>query len=125
MSPYDPEQHGPRRLVGPGFHALVHAAVRAVPVGRVATYGDIALAAVGSRAVARQVGWALAALPPGSEVPWQRVVNAAGRVPRTGEPAGREQVRRLRAEGVPVDDDGRIRDFRGLRIDAAGGRPPR
>lgn len=110
MPPYDPDRHGPRRIVGPGFHAQVHAAVRAIPRGRVATYGDVA-AAVGSRSVARQVGWALAALPEGSDVPWHRVVGARGTVARLGTDAGREQVRRLRAEGVDVDAAGRIADF--------------
>jgi methylated-DNA-protein-cysteine methyltransferase-like protein len=125
MAPYDAERHGPRRLVGPGFHALVHAAVRAVPAGRVATYGDIALRATGSRSVARQVGWALAAIPVGLDLPWHRVVGGGGRVPRAGTDAGREQIARLRREGVPVDEGGRIAGFSARRIDAGAGPGPR
>ena len=54
--PYDPERHGPRRIVGEGFHEQVYAVVAAIPRGRVATYGDVA-GALGSRSVARQVGF--------------------------------------------------------------------
>ena len=52
---------GEERIVGPGFHALVYGKVREVPAGKVTTYGDVA-GALGSRRVARQVGFALAAL---------------------------------------------------------------
>jgi methylated-DNA-protein-cysteine methyltransferase-like protein len=99
MSPYDPLRHGPRRIVGPGFHAAVWDLVRAVPRGAVTTYGDLA-AALGSRRVARQVGWALAALPDGSDVPWWRVVGGQGTVARAATAAGRRQRRLLRGEGI-------------------------
>ena len=83
-------------VVGEGFHAQVYELVRQVPPGRVTTYGDLG-AALGLRSVARQVGWALAALPDDhDDVPWHRVVNAQGQVSRRGD--GRPnplQVRRL------------------------------
>lgn len=107
--PYDPARHGPRRLVGPGFHAAVHALVRQVSTGCVTTYGDIA-GALGSRGVARQVGFAMAAVPTGADVPWWRVVAANGRLARPGTAAAREQAKRLRAEGVLVSE-GRVRAF--------------
>ena len=93
--PYDPERHGPRRVVGPGFHDQVYALVRTIPAGRLATYGDIA-AALGLRNVARHVGFALAALPPDrADVPWHRVVNSTGRLSVRGHgSASREQRRR-------------------------------
>ena len=73
----------------------------AIPRGRVATYGQIArLAGLGGQA--RRVGYALAALPSGSRVPWHRVVNAAGRIsPRSGD-RGMETLQRrmLEREGV-------------------------
>lgn len=106
--PYDRNRHGPRRLVGPGFHARVHAVVRTVPPGFVTTYGDIA-AALGSPRVARQVGFAMAAVPAGSDVPWWRVVAAGGRISIRGAAAMR-QCRHLRSEGITVRAT-RVLDF--------------
>lgn len=113
---YDPQRHGPERIVGPGFHDRVFAVVRGVPEGFVTTYGDVA-AALGRRSVARKVGHALAALAAGhDDVPWHRVVNAAGRISRPVESgSGAEQRRRLLGEGIDVGDDGRIAEFRRLR----------
>ena len=53
--------------------------VRNVPRGRVASYGQIAELA-GLDGHARQVGYALHALPADSGVPWHRVVNAKGEI---------------------------------------------
>lgn len=116
-SGYDPEHHGPRQVTGPGFHERVFAVVARVPPGRVTTYGDVA-AALGLRSVARQVGYALAALPPErDDVPWHRVVNAKGRIsPRGQDGADSVQAARLRAEGVPIDPEGRIAGFAKLRV---------
>ena len=115
-SAYDPAVHGPRRVVAEGFHEQVYAAVRRVPAGRVTTFGDVA-GALGLRSVARQVGWALAALPPDrDDVPWFRVVNAQGQPSRRGDgsPSG-EQVERLEAEGIRFTPSGRIADFAAVR----------
>ena len=83
------------------FFDRVYDAVRAIPRGRVATYGQVAHF-VGVPRGARAVGWALRALDPRAErtVPWHRVVGAGGRIsPRAG--AGPVlQRRRLKAEGV-------------------------
>ena len=78
--------------------------IRAVPRGKVATYGDIAYAA-GYPGAARQVAWALHAH--GHELPWQRIVGAGGRILLGGE-SGFEQRMRLEQEGVR---------FLGLRVD--------
>lgn len=89
-------------------HARIWQVIRRVPRGRVVTYGQVArLAGIPGRA--RQVGYALAALPESSTVPWQRVVNAAGRVSRRRRP-GAELTQRmlLLAEGVRFDARGRI-----------------
>jgi methylated-DNA-protein-cysteine methyltransferase related protein len=105
-----------RRVVTEGFHRRVYAVVRLVPAGVVTTYGDVAAAlcrssgSPPSRAVARHVGWALAALPAddADPVPWHRVVNAKGRVaPRAGG-GGSPQQALLEAEGVPFDGHGRV-----------------
>lgn len=99
VTPFEPPLHSRERIVGPGFHAQVHELVSSVPVGRVTTYGDVA-EALGSRSVARHVGYALAALPEGSEVPWWRVVAAGGRLSLASGAA--KQARRLRREGLTV-----------------------
>lgn len=82
--------------------------VRRVPRGRVATYGQIARLA-GLPRHARHVGYALAALDGASDVPWHRVVDAAGRVKLRATPgADRLQRARLEREGVRFDAGGRI-----------------
>lgn len=117
-SRYDPVLHGPHRVVGDGFHAQVFALVASVPAGAVTTYGDVA-AALGLASAARQVGWALAALPAErQDVPWHRVVNAQGQVSRRAD--GRpqpEQARRLAAEGVLLSKAARVLGFVALRHD--------
>jgi methylated-DNA-protein-cysteine methyltransferase-like protein len=57
----------------------IYDTVKRIPRGRVATYGQIA-ALAGLRGHARQVGYALHALPERSGVPWHRVINAQGRI---------------------------------------------
>jgi methylated-DNA-protein-cysteine methyltransferase-like protein len=81
--------------------AEVLAIVATIPPGRVATYGQVA-ALAGQPRHGRQVGRLLATAP-AVGLPWHRVVAAGGRIalPRQGA-AGREQVRRLRGEGIPV-----------------------
>jgi methylated-DNA-protein-cysteine methyltransferase-like protein len=113
MTPYDAARHGPRRLVAQGFHAAVFAVVQRVPAGQVATYGDIAQA-LGSRRIARQVGFALAALPDGSDVPWWRVVAAEGKVARAGTSMAALQGKALARDGVAVRR-GRVVDFAARR----------
>lgn len=74
--------------------------VRAIPRGRVATYGQVA-ALAGFPGHARLVGYALAALPADSKVPWHRVVNARGGISLSpGSHAARAQRALLEAEGV-------------------------
>jgi methylated-DNA-protein-cysteine methyltransferase-like protein len=82
---------------------LVWAAVRRIPRGRAATYGEIA-AVVGC--TARQVGSALRRAGAERRLPWHRVVAAQGRIALPGS-AGLEQRLRLEQEGVL---------FRGARV---------
>ena len=91
-------------------YARIWAAVRRIPKGKVATYGQVA-AAAGFAKQPRMAGYALHHLPRGSGVPWHRVINAQGRIsfpPRSAP--WREQRRRLEAEGVA---------FLGGRVDLA------
>ena len=86
----------------------IYAAVRRIPRGRVATYGQIARLA-GLPGHARQVGYALHALPEATTVPWHRVVNAEGCVsPRSAGDWRFEQQRRLEDEGVEFDTLGQL-----------------
>jgi methylated-DNA-protein-cysteine methyltransferase-like protein len=95
-------------MPGSGSYQRIHAVVRRIPPGRVATYGQVAELA-GLPGGARQVGYALHALGPVSRVPWQRVVNGRGRVsPRAVPGAEWEQRRLLEREGVSFGPDGRI-----------------
>lgn len=79
-----------------------------VPEGRVATYGQIARL-IGRPRHARQIGYALAALPDGFDVPWHRVVNAKGGISSRAK-AGYDDYQRilLEAEGVEFSPAGRV-----------------
>lgn len=103
---------GEPRIIGAGFRQKVYAVVKKVPKGKVTTYGDVA-GALGSRRIARQVGFALAALDDDSDsVPWQRVINASGRISLRGDAVrGTAQQRALEREGIRFDDSGRVIDF--------------
>ncbi|HUI77393.1 MAG TPA: MGMT family protein [Bryobacteraceae bacterium] len=84
----------------------IRQAVRQIPRGKVATYGQVA-AAAGYPLYHRQVVQILNKA--GGSLPWQRVVGAGGAIKlRFG--AGQEQRMRLQMEGVR---------FRGKRVDMA------
>ena len=87
----------------PNFYAAVYHLVAQIPRGQVTTYGQIARW-LGHPSAARAVGYALHALPAGSEIPWQRVINAAGRVSSRCD-RHYEGIQRalLEAEGVRFD----------------------
>ena len=53
--------------------------IQQIPYGKVASYGQIAELA-GNRRWSRVVGYALHAVPPGSDIPCHRVVTKDGRV---------------------------------------------
>lgn len=102
------------------FRRRVYRLVAAIPPGRVATYGQLAVLAGWPRR-ARMAGRALREAPrtgpDGRPLPWHRVVNAQGRISARGdhrrgdaESPERRQRRLLEAEGVV---------FRGGRIDLA------
>jgi methylated-DNA-protein-cysteine methyltransferase-like protein len=86
----------------------IYSIVRRIPAGRVATYGQVA-ALAGLAGHARQVGYALHALPQGTTVPWHRVVNASGRISLRAVP-GAELVQQvlLEREGVHLDARARV-----------------
>jgi len=90
------------------WHDEIHAIVRLVPRGRVTTYGRVAAQVEGC--TPRMVGWAMAAVPDGSDVPWQRVVNGRGMVSPRADGSGAERRQRwlLEREGVKFDARGRV-----------------
>ena len=113
------------------FRARVLAAVRSIPRGRVATYGDIA-AVAGAPGAARAVGNVMRGCGDPS-VPCHRVIAAAGGLGGYGGYLERKR-QLLRAEGLEVTPT-RIRGFAavrwpgqsgaGRRRAATPGRPPR
>jgi len=91
-----------------GVYEKYYAVIRKIPRGKVATYGQIAILS-GASGAARQVGYALNALPGDGDVPWHRVVNAQGKISqRTRTDHHMEQRKLLEAEGISFDDNGRI-----------------
>ena len=60
------------------IYERIYAVARQIPPGQVATYGQIA--AIVGGCTARMVGYAMAALPFGTDVPWQRVINRQGKI---------------------------------------------
>jgi methylated-DNA-protein-cysteine methyltransferase-like protein len=92
----------------PSLYPTIYAVVQKIPRGRVATYGQVARLA-GIPRHARQVGHALSALPEGSRVPWQRVVNAQGEISIRSTPeAPTLQRRLLQKDGVRFNPAGRV-----------------
>ena len=101
-------------LVQGSFRARVLAAVRRIPAGRVATYGDIA-ALAGSPRAHRAVGNIMRECrDPGT--PCHRVIGAGGAL---GGYGGNLQLKRelLRHEGIEVGVS-RIRRFNDVRMQA-------
>jgi methylated-DNA-protein-cysteine methyltransferase related protein len=93
---------------GAGSYPRIYAVVRRIPHGRVATYGQVA-ALAGLAGRARQVGYALHALPEGSPLPWHRVINARGEISLRAEPGWEGYQRHLlEEEDVEFDLAGRV-----------------
>ena len=90
----------------PAFKARVMALVARIPPGRVVTYGQLATLA-GQPGAARQVGYLMNGLLDGSDLPWQRVINAQGKVSTDKLGFGDIQRGLLAAEGVVFDAAGR------------------
>lgn len=89
------------------FHQTAIEAIRNIPVGRVATYGQIAALAGNPRA-SRQVSRILHSSSRKEKLPWHRVINSKGGI---SLPPGRGyelQAALLREEGIEVDDNGRV-----------------
>jgi len=80
----------------------LYTVIEGIPVGKVATYGQIASLA-GLPGAARLVGKILSGLPADTSLPWHRVINAAGKISMPqGSDSFNEQKKRLLAEQVLV-----------------------
>ncbi|MEV6429369.1 MGMT family protein [Nocardia sp. NPDC051463] len=86
---------------------LVRALVATIPLGRVATYGDVAAAA--GLSTPRTVGWIMRT--DAADLPWHRVIGAGG---KPAAHLAERQLRLLAEEGVTIRD-GRV-DLRAARF---------
>ncbi len=94
-------------LVDQPIYQRIYSVVQQIPAGRVATYGQIAT--VVGNCTARMVGYAMAAVDGSSAVPWQRVINAQGKISPRADSLSTEQQRvRLAEEGIMFEPAGRV-----------------
>ncbi len=91
------------------FMEAVYTVTKLVPAGQVASYGQIATYVISPR-YARAVGRALKLLPQDRrDVPWQRIINAAGHISGRGEVERADlQERLLKNEGIIFEPSGRV-----------------
>ena len=84
---------------------LILETVKQIPKGKVASYGDVAKLS-GLPGQPRLVGYALHNLPRNSGVPWQRVINAQGKIslPRKSGSYSR-QKKLLEQEGIQFENE--------------------
>lgn len=81
--------------------------IRAIPEGKVATYGGIA-AMAGNHRAARQVVRVLHTLSKAESLPWHRVINREGRISLSDMQGYDRQKRLLEAEGIIFDESDTI-----------------
>ncbi|AHB88896.1 methylated-DNA-protein-cysteine methyltransferase related protein YbaZ [Thermosynechococcus sp. NK55a] len=91
------------------FQQKIYWLVKQIPLGRVATYGQIA-ALCGWPRHGRYVGYALYRLAPNSDIPWHRVVNAQGKISYAPQRRGTDELQRwrLEVEGIVFEGGDRI-----------------
>lgn len=90
------------------FSKSVLSWIKKVPSGKVATYKQIAILA-GKEQGSRGVAWILHSCSRKYKLPWHRILGSQGKI--SFDPTTynfREQRRRLKAEGVETELDGRL-----------------
>ena len=93
--------------VNTSLFKTIYSVVKQVPSGKVATYGQIA--ALINPCTPRQVGFAMAATPPNSGIPWHRVINSQGKISiRSSGVESIEQKSLLESEGVIFNSAGKV-----------------
>jgi methylated-DNA-protein-cysteine methyltransferase-like protein len=86
------------------LYQKIYRSIRRIPEGKVSTYGRIARLV--GQCTPRMVGYALHALPNGSEVPWQRVINSQGKISLDTTGIGQLQRTILESEGIIFSSSG-------------------
>jgi methylated-DNA-protein-cysteine methyltransferase-like protein len=84
----------------------IYKIVRNIPTGKVMTYGQIAKMV--SNCTPRMVGYAMAALSSGSDIPWQRVINSQGKVSLRSYGENELQQKLLEGEGIHFDKNHKL-----------------
>jgi methylated-DNA-protein-cysteine methyltransferase-like protein len=87
----------------------IYATVRQIPLGKVATYGQIAdLASLYGKA--RLVGYALFRVQLADDIPWHRVINAKGEISYSFKRQGGDYLQKvlLEEEGIEFKSNGKI-----------------
>lgn len=82
----------------------IYALVKEIPKGQVASYGMVASLLPG--VTPRIVGFAMAATPAGEDIPWQRVINSAGKI--SDRDGAMRQRGRLENEGITFRASGAV-----------------
>ena len=96
-----------QNTISSSFAQRVKQFIKAIPVGKVATYGQIAMMA-GNPGGVRGVVWILHSSSQKEGLPWHRVINQKGKISLPHGQGFEEQKARLEAEGVQFDWEDRI-----------------
>ncbi|UCE13125.1 MAG: MGMT family protein [Candidatus Heimdallarchaeota archaeon] len=91
------------------FSQKVKNIIKMIPVGKVATYGQIATYAGNPRG-SRQVAWILHSSSRKDDLPWHRVINSKGKISLPRDRGYELQKELLEKEGVVFDENDTI-DF--------------
>lgn len=93
--------------MGETFYERVIEIIKSVPLGKVATYGEIADYA-GNQRAARQVSYILNSSWEKHKLPWHRVVNSKGGISLKQGRGYKLQKKLLEKEGIIFDENDRI-----------------
>jgi methylated-DNA-protein-cysteine methyltransferase related protein len=85
-------------------YEAIYELVRLVPKGEVASYGMIASLLTG--VTPRMVGFAMAGVKPGGDIPWQRIINSSGGI--SPRPGAERQYSVLISEGITFSKAGKV-----------------
>ena len=89
------------------FSQIVKQLIKAIPFGKVATYGQIA-AYAGNPRSARQVAWILHSCTKKDNLPWHRVINGKGKISLPPGGGYETQKKLLELEGIVFKENNSI-----------------
>ncbi len=103
----------------PSAYQRIYDVVKKIPIGKVATYGQVAELA-GFYGKARLVGYALFQVEPASDIPWQRVVNIKGEISHSIARCGGDYLQKdlLEREGIEFQLNSNCIDLKKYRWQA-------